>query len=210
VDKLQALRAEAGARIERWLAGVERASDRGFAPVPGAVDLPAEVLADSCYWCDEVFSPDANPHDAPDVWRGVHLATRSTPDLLRHVYTTQGIGLAVTEGRNFILVEVDPRSADVLALPRAERPAAVHRVAEAIFRAPPSFQVPPEIDEGARFSTDDGAEPLLLAAWSRRVEGGVRGGRLYFLCYKKTAQRVGFARDDRWLGTAGARRGRGR
>jgi len=111
--------------------------------------------------------------------------------------------------------------------PRAARAAAIHHVAETLFRAPPGgrrprirgslgepeslggvgglaprprrFELPHTIDEGACFSTDEGAEPLLLAAWTERVDGGVRGGQLYFLFYKKVPQRVGFRSDERWF-----------
>lgn len=203
----EALQREVGTRVAGWLAAVESIPSRAFTAIAGGDDLPAQARADSYYWCDEVFSPEANPHDAPGARHGVHFATRSTPDLLRHEYTVQGLGLTVIEGRNFILVHVDPRSVGILALPRAARAAAIHRAASTIFRAPPggaapSFQVPRDIDEGVCFSTDDRAEPLLLAAWSERVEGGIRGRRLYFLCYKKMARRVGFASEEHWFDDA--------
>lgn len=203
MEEKAALRRQAGARIDRWLTAVERAPKRAARRVADCADLPPEVRADSYYWCDEIFSPGANPHDAEGVRRSVQLATRSMPDLLRHEYAAQGLRLTVTEGRHFLLVQVDPRSLDVLALPQAQRSRAIHRVAEALFRAPGgralSFAAPRQIDEGTRFSTDADAEPLLLSAWNQRVEGGIRDGRLYFLCYKKTARRVGFAGDERWF-----------
>lgn len=211
MDEREARRREAAARIDRWLAAVDRAVRKGFVTVARAEELPAGARAQSEFWCDEVLRPEANPHDREGARRGVHRA----PDLLRHAYTARGLGLTVTEGRNFLLIEIDPRSLDLLALPPERRAEAVHRAAAAILRAPAPFQLPAEIGEGARFSTDDGAEPLLLSAWHRRVEGGVRRGRLYFLCYKKAGKMLGFAREERWLEgaaitSAGGRRPRRR
>jgi hypothetical protein len=205
VDEGGALRREAGARIDRWLAAVDRAVARGFDRVEDREVLPAGARADSWFWCDEVLAPHANPHDAPGARASVHPATPTTVDLLRHDYKAAGLGLTVIEGRNFLLVQVDPASADVLALPPEDRAAAVHRVASAIFKARPSFQVPRAIEEGARFSTDEGVDPRLMAHWSRRLDGGVRGGRLWFLCYKKAPQRVGFAREEGWIRVSSAR-----
>lgn len=202
---------EAGARIAGWLLAIDRVSRRGFTAVDAA-ELSPEVRAESIYWCDEILSPEANPHDAPGARHALHRATKSAPDLLRHEYTAQGLGLTLIEGRNFLLILVDRKSADILALSPALRPAAVHHVADALFggragRRGPSFALPEPIVEGACFCTDERAEPLLLGAWTDRVEGGIRGGRLYFLAYKKAAQRVGFAAEERWFADA-ARRGR--
>jgi hypothetical protein len=200
----EALQREVGARLGRWLTAVEQAPPASFAAVEDLAEMPAQARAESHYWCDEVLAPDANPYDTPGARHGHRRATRGAPDLLRHAYTAKGLELTVIEGRNFLLVQVDPRSVDVLALAPPARGAAIHEVAAALLRTPPRgrglrFQVPDAIAEGARFSTDDAADPLLLAAWSERVEGGIHGGRLYFLAYKRAAQRVGFAGEERWF-----------
>ena len=207
---------ETEARIDRWLAAVDRVAPGDFTPVAASDDLPEQARAESFYWCDEVLSPSANPHDAPGTRHAYHRAGRGAPDLVRHDYTALGLALTVTEARAFLIVRVDPRSLDVLALPPPARAAALHDVARGLFRAhrgrAPTFPEPGVIEEGARFSTDEGADPMLLAAWGDRIEAGVRGGALYFLCYKKAAQRVGFAGGERWLGespVAGRRPGRG-
>ena len=199
---------EAAARVERWLAAVERVAPGDFTAVAASDALPEQARAESFYWCDEVFSPEANPHDAPG--RPARVPPR--PERTRRTWcatTTRrsALGLTVIEGRSFLLVRVDPRSLDVLALAPPARPSALHDVARRIFRAPRggrahTFPAPGAIQEGARFSTDDRADPMLLAAWDGRIEAGVRGGALYFLCYKKAAQRVGFASGERWLGDA--------
>jgi hypothetical protein len=199
----EALQRDAGTIVARWLAEVDEATLASFTALADLAELPAQARAESRYWCDEVLSPDHNPYDAPGARHGHRRAAGGAQDLLRHAYTAKGLGLTVVEGRNFLLVQVDPRSLDVLALAPPRR--------AALGGGPPRrggwpprgrafrFQVPHAIDEGARFSTDDTADPLLLAAWSERVEGGIHRGRLYFLCYKKVAQRVGFVGEDGWF-----------
>jgi len=186
---------------------VERVAPGDFTPIAATAELGEQARAESIYWCDEVFRPEANPHDAPGARHAYHRAPRGAPDLVRHEYTAGGLALTVIESRSFLLVRVDPGSLDVLALPPPARAAALHDTARAIFRAtqagrPPSFPAPGAMEEGARLSTNERADPLLLAGWGDRIEAGVRGGALYFLCYKKAAQRVGFASGERWLGDA--------
>jgi hypothetical protein len=208
----EALQREVGERLRRWLTEVDQAPPASFTAIDDLAGMPAQARAESHYWCDEVLAPDANPYDTPGARHGHRRATRGAPDLLRHAYTAKGLGITVVEGRNFLLVQVDPRSVDVLALAAPARRAAIHEVAEALLRAPRGgalrFQVPDEIGEGVCFCNDDTADPLLLAGWSERVEGGVHGGRLYFLCYKKAAQRVGFAGEERWFDGAVPKRRR--
>jgi hypothetical protein len=210
----EVLQREVGARVGRWLAEVDRAPAASFTKLDDLAGMPAQARAESHYWCDEVLAPDASPYDTPGARHGHRRASRGAPDLLRHAYTAKGLGITVVEGRNFLLVLVDPRSVDLLALAPRARQAAVHEIARALLRAPRGralrFQVPDEIADGVRFSTDDTADPLLLAAWSERVEGGVHGGRLYFLAYKKAAQRVGFAGEERWFDAVVPRIRRGR
>jgi hypothetical protein len=202
VEDRDVVRRHAKARITRWLSAVDRASARAFEEIAGPDDIAEQARAESEYWCDEVFSPEANPHDAKAVRRCAHRAPRGGPDLLRHQYEAAGLAVTVTEGRNFLLIEIDRRSLDLLSLPKERRAGAIRRVARALFRGAsvPSSRLPRELEEGAHFTTDEGAEPMLLPSWRHRIDGGIRSGRLYFLVYKKVPQRIGFARDDRWFG----------
>jgi hypothetical protein len=205
VDDEHVIRRHANARVARWLAAVDRASPRTFEDVAPGEGVLTQAYAESHYWCDEVFLPIANPHDAPGARHVAHRASRRAPDLLRHEYTAAGLALTVTEGRNFFVIEVDRTSLDVLALPPARRRGAIRRVARALFRGAsvPSSRMPFALDEGSRFASDHRAEPMLLASWRDRIDGGIRSGNLYFLVYKKVPQRVGFGCDDRWFDERG-------
>jgi hypothetical protein len=193
---------ETGARLSAWLEAVEQAAPEAWRPVADLGDLPPHVRADSQFWCDGVFAPAANPHDATGVTRAARRGEGRSPDLLRHRYAAAGLDLTLIEGRNFLLVEVARKSLDLLALPEAERPAAVARAAAALFREPVRFQHCAPVADGSLFCTDADADPLLLASWAERAEGGVRGGELWFVCYKRVAQQVGFANPAQWWSDA--------
>ncbi|XYI00111.1 hypothetical protein ACMHYB_10330 [Sorangium sp. So ce1128] len=205
------------ARVAAWLSAVARVPPDGFTPVERFDDVPAQARADSFYWCDSIFRSELNPHnEALGARHAFHAATDDTPDLLRHELTAGGLELTVTEGRNFVLVQVERSSLDVLSLCGPDRAAAVRRVAEALFNTgvesntvgvpsaagPVLCPVPREVadlEEGTVLSSNPAADPDLLACWKDRTECGVQGGRLYFLCYKKSSQRAGFANAWQWF-----------
>ncbi|WP_437799344.1 hypothetical protein [Sorangium sp. So ce693] len=205
------------ARIAGWLAAVARVAPDGFTPVERFEDVPAQARAESFYWCDSIFRDELNPHgEGVRARHAFHAATDDTPDLLRHEYAAGGLGLTVTEGRNFILVQVDRASLDILSLCGPDRAAAVRRVAEALFNtgvesrtvgmpvtsgpaACPDLAGTQELEEGTVVSSNPAVDPDLLTCWKDRTECGVQGGRLYFLCYKKSSQRVGFANAWQWF-----------
>jgi hypothetical protein len=163
-------------------------------------------------WCDRLFAPEANPHnEALGARHGFHAATARTIDLLRHDYTVGGLDLVVTEGRNFLVVEVKRPSADVVAA-GAGSAASICRMAGAIFRdldAEPVFAAGAGEGEGTSFEFNPRADPMLLASCSARADGGVCGGCIYFVRYKKPAQRIGYHNARQWFDEA-FRRARGR
>lgn len=200
------IRRDAGARVDEWLSAVERVAAGDWQPVADVEALPDQVRADSQYWCDLVFSPEANPHDVPGVKRAIHRATADTPDLVRHEYKSGKFALSVIEGRNFFLVRIDRGALNLLRRAIAQRPAAVKQAAAAIFRPPPEFLVSEPLREGVRASSDEDADPMCLPSWSDRVECGIGDGSLWFLCYKRIPQRTGFANAKQWFDDTGARR----
>ncbi|WP_437735522.1 hypothetical protein [Sorangium sp. So ce1335] len=208
---------EIDARLAAWLAAVARVPPGGFAPVERFDDVPDQARAESYYWCDSIFRSEVNPHnEALGARHALHAATDDTPDLLRHELSAGGLDLTITEGRNFVLVQVERSCLDILSLGGPDRAAAVRRVAEALFNTgitsntagvpSPSDAVVcpmpgevPEVEEGTTFSSNPAADPNFLACWKDRTECGVRGGKLYFLCYKKSAQRAGFENAQQWF-----------
>lgn len=195
------LRLEAAARVEQWLALTRLGRER-FTWVEDPEELPAQARADSFFWCDLVLSPEVNPYREGGGARarhGFHVATRGTLDLLRHEVPLSGAcqALAITEGRNFLLVQLS--CADVLALPRSARPDAIRRVAATLFRSAPALRLPAVLAERTCFAAGSRADPRLLPAQGARVDGGIRRGSLYFLWYKKHGQRVGFLNGRQWF-----------
>ncbi|MFT3766427.1 MAG: hypothetical protein QM820_13080 [Minicystis sp.] len=178
---------------------MDEVAEDGWACVRDLSEVPAQVRADSVYWCDHVLLPEVNPHDLPDVEHAMHYGDGRSPDLIRHMYTAKGLDLDVVEGRNFLCVRVSRRSLDVLALPDGERPAAVSRAAAAIFREPLTFCHCDSVADGSIFCTDACADPRVLTSWTERAEGGIRGGELWFICYKRIAQLVGFSNPAQWF-----------
>jgi hypothetical protein len=186
-------------RVAHWLA-VTRLGRERFTWVEDPEELPAQARADSFFWCDLVLAPEANPYrEGGGVRHGFHLATRGTLDLLRHEVPVSGgcQALTITEGRNFLLVQLP--CADVLALPRSARPAAIRRVAATLFRAAPALRLPAVLAERACFAAGARADPRLLPGQTARVDGGICRGSLYFLWYKKHGQRVGFLNGQQWF-----------
>ncbi|XXX78940.1 hypothetical protein WMF30_09195 [Sorangium sp. So ce134] len=215
----ECLTLEVNAKVAAWLSAVARVPPDGFTPLERFDDVPAQARADSVYWCDSIFRSEFNPHgEASGARHAFHAATDDTPDLLRHEVAAGGLGLTVTEGRNFVLVQVDRASLDILSLCGEDRAAAARRVAGAIFNtgvASNTVGVPmtsgpvgcpgnmPGLEEGTAFASNPAVDPDLLACWKDRTECGVQGGRLYFLCYKKSSQRAGFANAWQWFDDGG-------
>jgi hypothetical protein len=213
------VKAEARQIISDWIEGVARAEAQGFSPLAALDDLPGAMRADSQMWCERFFARKGGPYrpgseEAGATRRAVHLATDGTFDLLRHEYDVvtrpakgktpeERIGLVVCESRMFVHVRF-ARGACVLARPAAERQAEVLRLYGAVLRLVGeehlwTFTFPDAIEDGATFSTAPAAHPMMLASWTERADGGLRGGELSFVGAKKVAQLLGFPSPYHWF-----------
>ncbi|MFS8070633.1 MAG: hypothetical protein ACMG6S_30070 [Byssovorax sp.] len=202
IDK-GAARAIANKLTRSWLAAVDRAEE--YTPVRDLAELPPQALASSGFWCASLFPACADPYE-PDVSSrvSVHLAKAGTLDLLKHDYVVNDIPVTLIESRSFALVRVARENADVLALAEAKRGEEISRIAAAVFggtdqQPAPSFKLPKTIKEGSTFSTNPWANPLLIATWRDRIDGGIHHECLYFLCYKRVSQIVGFWNEREWF-----------
>jgi hypothetical protein len=193
----------AGKLVQSWLASVDRAEK--YTPLHDLAELPPQALASSGFWCASLFPSCADPHEpALSARVSVHVATADTLDLLKHDYVVNGISVALIESRSFALLRVARESADVLAQVPSRRGEEIRRVAAVVFgstdqQPAPAFKLPRAIQEGVRFSTAPSAHPLLIATWRARVDGGIHHGCLYFLCYKRISQIVGFWNTREWF-----------
>ncbi|MCC6557623.1 MAG: hypothetical protein IT372_32115 [Polyangiaceae bacterium] len=208
--RVAALLCEARERASAWRAAARRARREHFTWVSAAEELPAGACAESTMWCDQIFTPEASPHlggRAPR--RGYHVARARTMDLIRYEYEACGLELVVTEGRNFVLVEVGRAGPEVLG-GGARRRAAIERIAGLIFRDGMAGELgrPRRAGREVVFEVNPRRDPLLQAGGAQRAEVGVAGGRLYFVRYKKLPQRVGFLNARQWFGDEVKRSGR--
>lgn len=196
-------RALAGELARCWLAAVDRAE--AYTPLRDLTELPPQALASSGFWCASLFPACADPHEpALSARCSVHVATADTLDLLKHDYVVNGISVALIESRNFALLRVARENADILAQAASKRAEEIRRVAAAIFggadgQPVPAFELPKKIEEGVTFSTAPSANPLLIATWRERIDGGIHHEGLYFLCYKRISQMVGFWNGQEWF-----------
>jgi hypothetical protein len=179
-----------------WLDSIDRVETNAYKPVMFEA-LPAAVRGDSSLWADRFFTDAANPHNhkAAVKWT-YHLSTESTPDILRGEHIVQKYALEVIETRSYLITRVRGTA------PQSR--SAVLAAAEDLLRRPEStatwsFQFPEVLNEGSRFSTNPTVGPLRITTWEDRTDGGVRGGVLYFLRFKKSFELLGYPDLRRWF-----------
>lgn len=186
----------------RWLDVLDRAEARGYEPLVSLRDLgdAKGVENESRAWAARFFSPGASPYvKGTRVVRAVHAATSDTFDVLRHEYTALGLDLAMFETAGFAVLRIVRGGDDILALRPRDRIEAVHEVAERVLATRGvytgrdmqerpyhwRFLFPAGIVEGGAFTTNPDANANWLWSWAERADGGITGGRLYFVLYKQ-------------------------
>lgn len=190
----------------RFLSMVHAALDvsgADFVPVDGLRALPRRLRADSKMWCERFFVPAADPHLVAKTALAAR-AVSGTPDLLRHEYAVGGFHVVAVESRSFTVVQVTPTTGRFDALSDDAKKAFVERAAEALInlRDPQhswTLPVPDRLPEGVRFSTNPEEDLLLMGGWTERMDGGVLGGKPYFLLFKKVGQIGGFYNNEQWF-----------
>lgn len=211
MNKEDVIEAAADELVRDWLASVDRVRPEEYTALARFDDAPAQARADSYYWSDCFFSPQASPHNPDaDVRHQIHPATQDTCDLLRHEYAVCGIPLVVIESRNFTLIQVqEPTAEELLAHREPKCGAEILRLAGILLNrsghdedpdsAPATFQLPATLSQDCVFSTNCDADPHLLPCWFDRIDAGIHSGNIFFLCYKKISQLVGFFNAQQWF-----------
>jgi hypothetical protein len=207
----ESMEAEEDELVRDWLASVDRVKPEEYTTLASFDDAPAQARADSYYWSDCFFSPEASPHlPGADVGHQIHQATEDTWDLLRHEYAVGGIRLLVIESRNFTLIQVqEPSAEEILSRSEPERGAEILRIASVLLNmsghdgdldsTPPTFQLPSTISGECAFSTNCDADPHLIPFWGDRIDAGIHCDHIFFLCYKRISQIVGFFNAQQWF-----------
>lgn len=182
--------------IQAWLGAVDRVPDDQFEAIASYKELPELVQGNSSLWCERFFAPEANPHlRKPAPRLSCHVATETSPDLLRHQYSVDNLQLDVIESVNFTLIRIRG----------AANPADVPGLAPRILNVKDSthqWTFPAPSANQPWVSTSPGADPLSMASWTKRADAGLHQGALTFLCFKKDDQRVGYRDIQGWFGPA--------
>jgi hypothetical protein len=185
--------------IRTWLAAVDRVPAKEYRPAAGFEDLPDDVQGSSTMWSERFFAPAASPHAATSqARRSYHLSTDTSPDLLRHQYRFGQLALDVVESRNFTLIRTG-RTLPVTAAAAREAARSILNLKDGEHQW--TLQAPNALAEGAWFSSNPDADPMTMS-WADRADGGIHGGALVFLCFKKDQQRVGYPDIRKWFDSA--------
>ncbi|HVR83158.1 MAG TPA: hypothetical protein VMU54_02530 [Planctomycetota bacterium] len=186
-----------------WWTCIDAAPAESWKEVrPDALD--AQVRADSEYWCRQQLVSDALPYlpgrkeaiaASPSAEGTPHTPVRL--DLLRHRYKVDDFDLELVEGRNFTLLRLPaPR---VLQGSTAQRGAEIHRLARMLMTEPWTFLLPGTIGEGIQFTSNPDVLPDETFSWKERGDGGIRAGKLWFLCSRRIPDIVGFHNGMQWF-----------
>src|SRR5262245_25109557 len=186
-----------------WLDCIDDVSDAGYRDV-GLAGLDGDVRATSQRWCDEQLAAGVSPYEKGRKPRILaHAGNVGTPtrkasiDLVRHQYEFDDLAVEVVEGRNFTMIRL--AAGKTLQGTATARAAEIHRLARKLLAQPWDFKFPAAIDEGIRFSSNPDLFPYVLPSWTARGDGGIRGGRLWFLCFRVIPDIAGFSNDLQWF-----------
>ncbi len=188
---------------EVWRRAAMDAPNSAYRTVPGLEKLDSHVRGDSLYWSDRFFVPRAHPfHQTGELQISAQPAKKTTPDLVRYQYRVDKLELTVVESSNFTFVWV--AGSGVAEEPEASRPALVARVAASILNTKNGehdwvFGSMEPRGKDLCFSTNPQLDAWDLRSWQDRADGGIHGGLLYFLLFKKNAERVGYHRGEHWF-----------
>jgi len=186
-----------------WLECIDDVPDAGYRDV-GLSGLDGDVRATSQRWCDEQLAAEASPYvKGLKVRTLAHVGNEGSDtrklsiDLIRHQYEIDDLPVEVVEGHNFTMIRLAAGKA--IQGSAAARAAEIHRLARKLLAQPWTFQLPAAIEEGVRFSSNPDLIPDILPDWTDRGDGGIRGGRLWFLCFRVIPQVACFLNDIHWF-----------
>jgi len=190
--------------IRTWLGVVDKVPPAALIEISDYSQLPNSVRGNSSLWSQRFFSVQADPHkQQTKVKLRVHLSTEDTPDLLLQNYEFKSWHVSVVESNNFTLIRVSG-GADPCSLGEVQGRDFVQTVAHLILNVKDDehvwrFELPDRLSDGIIFSTNPQVDPLYLAQWSDRADGGIYKGTLFFLCYKKLLSVAGYEDIKMWF-----------
>ncbi len=185
-----------------FLSTVDRATENGFEDFSGfeGLDDGAAVELDSRDWAERFLRPESNPYaDGVEVKRYVHHATSDTDDLIWHGFViNEEIGVTVIESAESYLIKLKSHQGTLLGQHDAESEALIQGLTQPVLALSGTYDDPfgqileyrwtfvydPPLREGSRFTSGPGVDPFVLTSWTDRIDGGIRGGELFFHGYK--------------------------
>jgi len=202
-------------QVKKRVAMIAQSRSAAFIPLPpGArfADVTAmtdgeRVELDSRQWAETFFVKGASPW-RPYSRRGRSFLAASgggPVDVLRHEYQVDKWALRVYETAEGIFVSVE--GLVLAALPEGRRQQ-VTDVADELFKMAGTrsgragrtpyrwvFQLDGnDVTEGATFSSAPEVSVAFMESWADRIDGGINGGNLYFLLWKRHE-----SGDGRWI-----------
>jgi hypothetical protein len=188
--------------LRSWLTGALGKPPGAFAPSEPAWDRLTRYLVESSGACSMFLLPEVDPHrGAPGGRFTAHAAaTPDDLDLLRCQYRAGELELVLTEGANFLVLEV------VRGAP-FEEPGAVRALLLRTVRLMHEgrawdLKITRKVDltRGTHRLGNEGAPPVAdVQNRDQRFDVVAVDGRLFFVFYKKIEQRVGWEPDAEWF-----------
>lgn len=127
----------------------------------------------------------------------------SAPDLLRATWEAEGVAFTLTETVNCLLVEAEGTAKPARPLDAESLHALLATVVQ--LKTPDHewvFEIPKGVNlsEGTHtISTRGAAEVLRVESRDSRADVLLVGGRVWFVFYKKIAQRLAFEKEHEWF-----------
>ena len=200
--------------VKAWVGPALAQPAASFKPIEKAdrERLLSAPLEESSGATSFFLNPDVDPYRGA---KGGVWTVRRDPDLIRCQYRAGDLACVLTEGANFLCLEVTTKD----ALSPASLRKLVKRVAQLEVKSDGigqdrawKVEVPDGVDltKGVHRFGNPGAPPVMLVA-SRddRIDVLVADGRVFVVFYKKIEQLVGFAPDN-WLDPAARKKLTGR
>jgi hypothetical protein len=194
--------------LRKWGEAALTLPATAFVDLAPAKELLVGVLTESSGAASLFLEPAFDPHRGATGGRWTaHPAGETKLDLLRCEYRAAELSLVLTEGANFLLLEVRRASAPTPAALRDLLDRLVQTDAPVEGDEPRAWKVdlPTGVDltQGTHRFTNEGAPPVSdLQGRDQRVDVLVVGGRVFFVFYKKVEQLIGFAKADAWFPAA--------
>lgn len=193
--------------LVKWLSALTRVRPEQYRELRDKDELDSLRHTDSYGWTSTFFRAETDPFKvSPPPKVSFHL----DPDLLRFEYEVNGDQIMVVEHKSVAtLIQVShPRLDRLPSMTTAQQLAEVNQVGRAVLRIEEGvvnvnrrggsasdvwrLRAPSSPKETLAFSTNPGRSVHGMHNWAVRVDAGFYEGKLYFLCYKRDPQIIGF------------------